>query len=587
MHPLKSGSGSYGKIEPILPGLTCVDGKPLTRFHCRKLPEGVEAGSCIRFRWLQPGHVPQNAWDDPIAEYVDKLENQESATEVAELLKQDILAYVAASFEKRDRERLTQLIEEYESLTSEAKIAKEQVADSTEKVRRKQDELKLLQDKIEIQKKSLIDRNLEIDSKTIDLQDQITKYAPYLAKFSPEKNEDRKTSDSPISSETWNAALAASGMILPSSVADAFLLSVFSAQLAGALVLLDGPVGTGKTSMIEAAKQTWAGCTREVIPVRPSWLDSSDLLGFFDPIANVYRPGPLISALPHPLQVSDDAPILICLDEMNLARIENYGADILSRLEYSRRTPDAQQSMISLYPEGLREDLEIEKNHLSESESLSGEQKRRLNQIETTLTRYPPKFPLPLNVIMMGTLNSDETTYEVSPKVIDRSFVVTFPTARAWESSNPLGPNLLNVSIRDIRQEVERIQREKSFQSGTTEVWRKLLNCLGADGQFEIGIPLSHRTWAHCKLMMGVGQVLGLDESRCLGIFLQTKILPRIQFEQGGDDRRREQCIRLLDLIADCFDSDDQGWLQVERGIRAQLEDVTDRRISFFGHSVG
>ena len=187
----------------------------------------------------------------------------------------------------------------------------------------------------------------------------------------------------------------------------------------------------------------------------------------------------------------------------------------------------------------------------------------------------------------MGTLNSDETTYEVSPKVIDRSFVVTFPTARAWESSNPLGPNLLNVSIRDIRQEVERIQREKSFQSGTTEVWRKLLNCLGADGQFEIGIPLSHRTWAHCKLMMGVGQVLGLDESRCLGIFLQTKILPRIQFEQGGDDRRREQCIRLLDLIADCFDSDDQGWLQVERGIRAQLEDVTDRRISFFGHSVG
>ena len=88
------------------------------------------------------------------------------------------------------------------------------------------------------------------------------------------------------------------------------------------------------------------------------------------------------------------APLLLILDEMNLAHVERYFADFLSGLE--SRKP--------LLPDLLKEDL--------------GEW--QLRSTTTTLQ------PLPRNLFVVGTVNVDETTYMFSPKVLDRAFTFEF-----------------------------------------------------------------------------------------------------------------------------------------------------------------
>ena len=72
-----------------------------------------------------------------------------------------------------------------------------------------------------------------------------------------------------------------------------------------------------------------------MIPVRPDWNDSSELLGYFD-LNGDFIPGQLIPPL---LMAHGDPgkPFFVCLDEMNLARVEHYFSDFLSIIESRRR----------------------------------------------------------------------------------------------------------------------------------------------------------------------------------------------------------------------------------------------------------
>jgi 5-methylcytosine-specific restriction enzyme B len=140
---------------------------------------------------------------------------------------------------------------------------------------------------------------------------------------------------------------------------------------------------------------------KQFIPVRPDWMDNRGLLGFFNLLDEKYHATPLLKLLLAAREGADRSkPFFVILDEMNLARVEQYFSDFLSIME--SRTPDN--------PGG-------ESLHLH---SFEGE-KPTVGEL-----KVPPRMGIPPNIFFTGTVNVDESTYMFSPKVLDRANVIEF-----------------------------------------------------------------------------------------------------------------------------------------------------------------
>lgn len=176
------------------------------------------------------------------------------------------------------------------------------------------------------------------------------------------------------------------------------LLAFHAALKVGTLVILAGLSGTGKSRLVEVYRRALGlqdGVEFLWLPVRPSWSDDADLIGYYDPLHQQYRPGEtgLIDLLVRAEQ-NPDQLFMVCFDEMNLARVEHYFAQFLSVLE---RPPG--QRTLRLY--GREQADEV-----SNSE------------------QYPPEVSLGANLLFCGTINLDESTHTLSDKVLDRSAVL-------------------------------------------------------------------------------------------------------------------------------------------------------------------
>ncbi len=177
-----------------------------------------------------------------------------------------------------------------------------------------------------------------------------------------------------------------------------FHISVKSSRL----VILAGMSGTGKSGLVRLYGRALGLPEERVrfLPVRPSWMDDGDILGYVDMKNMVYRSADtglaelLIDAAAHP-----DQMYMVCFDEMNLARAEHYFAQFISVLEKE------ENPVIRLYNPALA---------------------ARLYNSET----YPAEIPIGRNVIFTGTVNVDESTYHFSDKILDRANVITLHQGR-------------------------------------------------------------------------------------------------------------------------------------------------------------
>ncbi|UAL48088.1 AAA family ATPase [Sutcliffiella horikoshii] len=176
------------------------------------------------------------------------------------------------------------------------------------------------------------------------------------------------------------------------------LINFHTSMKSSSLVILSGMSGTGKTKLVELYSQSLGlkGEQLTVIPVSPSWTSDSDLIGYADTLNMVYRPGDsgLINAL-RKAEDDKDKLYMICFDEMNLARVEHYFSQFLSILEM-----DHGKRVLRLY----NDDLES----------------RLYNSAQ-----YPPTIVIRENVLFVGTVNMDESTYHFSDKVLDRANVLS------------------------------------------------------------------------------------------------------------------------------------------------------------------
>ena len=213
-----------------------------------------------------------------------------------------------------------------------------------------------------------------------------------------------------------------------------------STTLPKPFLLLAGISGTGKTRFVreQANKHAVYPHNYRLIPVRPDWHEPSDLLGY---ISRIGQDGPryvvtdllrfIVAAWQDAAASGGSAeliykpstemtPYWLCLDEMNLAPVEQYFADYLSILETRVWDEDG------YHCDALLKATTIGQLDSSGTDALRNE--LGLGEADDGLWQYflTNGIPLPPNLIVAGTVNMDETTHGFSRKVIDRAFTVDF-----------------------------------------------------------------------------------------------------------------------------------------------------------------
>ena len=165
-------------------------------------------------------------------------------------------------------------------------------------------------------------------------------------------------------------------------------------------VLLAGTSGTGKTRLVrlfaEAIGSYGSGRYKQ-IAVKPDWSDSMDLFVNLD---NKFVPGAIVEFIKKAADDQDKLPYILCLDEMNLARVEYYFSDFLSIMETRDWVED-----------------EIITDNLVSKICYSGDEDAE---------KLYSNLMIPENLYIIGTVNMDETTFPFSKKVLDRANTIEF-----------------------------------------------------------------------------------------------------------------------------------------------------------------
>lgn len=194
--------------------------------------------------------------------------------------------------------------------------------------------------------------------------------------------------------------IAAKGFTFDEGLVENYYLSLKSKPF----VILAGTSGTGKTRLVrlfaEAIGATSQNGRYKLVSVRPDWSDSSDLFGHVN-LNDKFIPGAIIDFVKH-AELDSRNPYFLCLDEMNLARVEYYLSDILSIIE-TREYVDGKVTTDPL----------ISENYYGVDSSARG---------KYGVVRIPE------NLYIIGTVNMDETTFPFSRKVLDRANTIEFST---------------------------------------------------------------------------------------------------------------------------------------------------------------
>jgi hypothetical protein len=294
------------------------------------------------------------------------------------------------------------------------------------------------------------------------------------------------------------------------------------AALTGQILIYGGPPGSGKTTMANWMPRV-LDMHGDVFPVRPGWLDAADLLGFYDPRQEQFVPTPFLDFVWNAgwRDVAGGVMHVAVLDEMNIAHVENYGADLLSRMEKAHE--EGGDGQLTLYSPSLFRKRDRSTEHAAEGSGLQPH-------------RIPPRIQIPRSLILAGTLNNDETTQSLSPKVLDRALGVRVPV---------VPPSLLHRGESSSDDPVFSLDRhfvdavQRCVGESTAEVerhWSALVQLL--DGPRIPSVHVSHRTLDVVRLVPAISKKLGLAEADVLDDVVCLKVLPKIRFFSDDKDSR-------------------------------------------------
>lgn len=330
-------------------------------------------------------------------------------------------------------------------------------------------------------------------------------------------------------------------------------------------VLLAGLSGTGKSRIVRKLAQAtttqkydkdedrWKDNRPEnfeLIQVKPNWHNSMDVVGFYSNISGKYEFTPFVEFVVKAWQ-HKDTPYFLCLDEMNLAPVEEYFAEFLSAIE-SRSTDENGEyitdPIIKPFKEFGQDACEKILKHLLGEAHHTKSNPLALQFSEKGLT-------LPPNLIVMGTVNMDETTFTFSRKVLDRAMSiemneVDFDKFLSGESAQ--FPLLTDVNELLVNRPQQASEVKDSIDSEKVINYLKDVNILLEGTPFKLGYRAANEAMLYVAASMDfAGNEFKLGTA--LDEFTLMKILSRIE----GDDNRLavdEQDERIKDIKGGILD---------------------------------
>jgi hypothetical protein len=259
------------------------------------------------------------------------------------------------------------------------------------------------------------------------------------------------------------------GVEYPRRLLNAFHTALKSAEFSP-LTVLSGVSGTGKSELPKLYSH-FGGFNFLAEAVQPTWDSPASMIGYYNTIDRKFDATNILKFLVQSSLSKDESPFglkesmnMILLDEMNLAHIELYFAEFLSKFELRRGSNEGEVN------------IDI--------------------QLGTALIH---KLPLDRNMLWIGTMNEDETTKSLSDKVLDRAFSINFPRPTELKSRTKL------KSLEDIKpfEYLDRntwdkwIHKESLFVGKKSEAIQRYKEISNNINEYlaPTGRAIGHRVW--------------------------------------------------------------------------------------------
>ena len=280
---------------------------------------------------------------------------------------------------------------------------------------------------------------------------------------------------------------------------------------ASKLLILEGISGTGKTSLPYSFSRYLAN-PATIVSVQPSYRDRTELLGYFNEFSKRFNETEFLRALYEATYRED--PSLIVLDEMNLARIEYYFAEMLSILEM----PSHDEWVIDLVPTAWPKDPE----HIADGKIMVSD-----------------------GIWFIGTANNDDSTFTITDKVYDRAIPIELnERANAFECDPyPACP----ISYRRLQAMFAQAKQDYPISDATIEKMNRLDLYLQTRFKLAFGNRIIKQMYDFIPVYVACGgtEVDGLD------YIIARKVLKK--FESLNVSFVRDEIKELIEYIDKTF----------------------------------
>ena len=264
------------------------------------------------------------------------------------------------------------------------------------------------------------------------------------------------------------------GLRFPRRILHAFHTALKTSEWSP-MTVLAGVSGTGKSELPRLYSH-FGGINFLSLSVQPNWDSQESMLGFFNSIDNKFDAQPVLRLLAqsqkaqaegYPLGL-EDVMSLILMDEMNLAHVELYFAEFLSKLELRR-----------------------------------GRKGNEVPSLEVKLGAGIQHYDLPLgrNVLWAGTMNQDETTKSLSDKVLDRGILINFPRPTTLERRRQLKPLGDQAPLLSRKLWESWWSRESIFNDDQILPFKGFIEDMNTSLS-KVGRALGHRVWQSIEYYM-------------------------------------------------------------------------------------
>ncbi len=410
-------------------------------------------------------------------------------------------------------------------------------------------------------------------------------------------------------------------------------------------LLLAGISGTGKSRIVR--ELAFKSCPKYLqdkdgttpgnycmIEVKPNWHDSTELLGYYSNLSKSYQFKKFVKFLVK-AKLNPDVPFFVCLDEMNLAPVEHYFAEILSIIE-TRKHPkkkDTDEVDMSLIKTGaiveskyFKEATKIDDNgnerhkfnmsdkdwyeYFFDTATMSEDEKKQIENFQYSRTLQAEGLTLPDNVIIIGTVNMDDTTHQFSRKVIDRAMTIEMNGGKLSEMYG--GSRNLEYLSDDEQQKWQNAFRQRyvtadevleAHPDDANDIKEKVPARLESINKALKGTPfeVSYRVLNELTIMIGVmldspeeGDDINSIIDKAVDRILLMKILPRIEGDSDmfnlSSEYQRKQEVKysnrlewLKELAPAIVDESDEKYQQTARGkIQEMMERLENQEFTRF-----